>query len=173
MLAHACTIRRRDGIMNIPEYFHNALLYSPQFQFINPAFEGMFRSILAAVTPALEQYGLAAVSWAVAEGKLIDMHRNRRYQWQPEEQVRALSARMKAYFDSQAYQQVLQQSVDTERFVLRWDVDIRQPMSGEIVYLTEFVEPAPLQTPVTQATVTQPTAVTATQATAAAVTAST
>eukprot|EP00698_Gefionella_okellyi_P000170 TRINITY_DN1014_c0_g3_i2.p1 TRINITY_DN1014_c0_g3~~TRINITY_DN1014_c0_g3_i2.p1 ORF type:complete len:305 (-),score=51.09 TRINITY_DN1014_c0_g3_i2:639-1529(-) len=101
MLAHACTIRRRDGIMNIPEYFHNALLYSPQFQFINPAFEGMFRSILAAVTPALEQYGLAAVSWAVAEGKLIDMHRNRRYQWQPEEQVRALSARMKAYFDSQ------------------------------------------------------------------------
>jgi hypothetical protein len=36
----------RDGLMNTPEYFHNALMYwNHNFLFINPAFQGFFESL--------------------------------------------------------------------------------------------------------------------------------
>ena len=39
MLITVAERRKRGGLLNIPEYFHNAYLYSPPFHFVNPIFD--------------------------------------------------------------------------------------------------------------------------------------
>ena len=47
MLVHLANIKGRDGLLNFPEYFHNAIIYEMQgFRFINPAFQGYYRTLM-------------------------------------------------------------------------------------------------------------------------------
>eukprot|EP01105_Mastigella_eilhardi_P025312 TRINITY_DN6848_c0_g1_i1.p1 TRINITY_DN6848_c0_g1~~TRINITY_DN6848_c0_g1_i1.p1 ORF type:complete len:739 (+),score=164.63 TRINITY_DN6848_c0_g1_i1:103-2217(+) len=75
IMLHLARTKKCDGIMNIPEYWHNALLYSsfpanPYF-FLNPAFEGYVRAIGRDLAEDIKTRGLPAVAWAVASGKLL------------------------------------------------------------------------------------------------------
>lgn len=65
MLCHSCALAGRDGLLNFPEYFHNAVLYNEtNYFFINPAFQAFFLSLLRDLSGDIQRYGLAAVSWA-------------------------------------------------------------------------------------------------------------
>jgi len=65
---------KRDGIMNSPEHWYNAYLYSIanyKFMFLNPAYEGWFRLLTASLTKEIGEKGLSAVAWAIAKGMLV------------------------------------------------------------------------------------------------------
>lgn len=47
MLVDLATAKGRDGLLNVPEHFHNALIYSNKdFFFLNPAFEAKLRRLI-------------------------------------------------------------------------------------------------------------------------------
>jgi hypothetical protein len=95
------TREERDGIVNVPEHFHNAFMYK-KLRFLNPECEAIFQKIQEDLAVDLRERGLAAMSWAIYLGFLrCDEHKTA---WEPQEQIFAISRRMKTYFKSRDYQ---------------------------------------------------------------------
>ncbi len=113
--------KQRDGVLNIPEFFHNAYLYSPPFRFVNPAFEGLFDTLMADLEPQIEGRGLAAVAYALNSGCVLDTVADAPFKWEPEELISPLSERMKRYFDSAQYRALVASATEEGRFTVQWD----------------------------------------------------
>lgn len=146
-----CTLARnkgRDGILNLPEHFYNAYLYAQGFNlyhFLNPAFEGYFKSICKAIEPDIKKHGISAVAWAVFRGMLHcrmvdgDVADDRegngekddtsvpvqvtpaRIKWVSQEQVCPLSGRMTKYFKSSEYANAVKKAYHPEAFFIMWE----------------------------------------------------
>jgi hypothetical protein len=89
----------KEAVVNIPEYYHNALLYWPAFRFFSPNAEGEF----CAARNLLSSLSLAQASHAFESGKICDQKTNEPVTWQPHEQGMGLSPRVTDYFQSPAY----------------------------------------------------------------------
>ncbi|MCX7973150.1 MAG: hypothetical protein N3B16_01430 [Candidatus Aminicenantes bacterium] len=117
-----------DGILAFPAYFHNALLFSRYFHFINPAKEGE----ILAIRTGLASIPFKQLAWIVFLNCLrLD---GRIYEWRAEEQVLPLVDELKEYFLSKKYRfEVIKASqnrlveVDWESFK-RYQISI----SGEV-----------------------------------------
>jgi hypothetical protein len=95
----------RDGILNVPEHFHNAFLYEG-FQFLNPEDEGRFLRISADLARDIQDKGIAAVSWAIYLGFLRCDGQLAR--WDPHEQIFPLSTAMQSYLKCPDYLEVVE-----------------------------------------------------------------
>lgn len=123
LLYEAARRRQRDGLMNVPEYFHNACLYAHTgFKFLNPEYEGMFQAMMRCLAEDIKTRGMADVSWAATEGKVVDSNTRARCKWAPEEQVKPISDRMMAYFNSEGYKQLAAQAAAEHAFHIQWDL---------------------------------------------------
>lgn len=90
---------RLHGVLEVPEHFHNAVMYREGARFIDPLFEGRFRAVVA----LLGEHSLAEVSWAMHEGRIIDAADETVMVWQPREQLGILDERLEAYFELSAW----------------------------------------------------------------------
>jgi len=109
----------REGIVNVPEHFHNAMMYK-KFQFLNPDYEGWFRKLQRDLARDIEERGLAQVSWAIYLGFLTCDEAP--VVWEAREQVLAISGRLKAYFKSSAYRAAADRRMrSVGQFAVRWD----------------------------------------------------
>ena len=73
VLVGLATDSHRDGILNLPEHWYNAYLYtksSKPYKFMNPAFQGFFQSICDALEDDIRTRGLPTVAWAIFRGLL-------------------------------------------------------------------------------------------------------
>ncbi|MBL8035728.1 MAG: hypothetical protein JNJ69_18635 [Leptospiraceae bacterium] len=61
---------RAYGGFNIPEYFHDALLFHRAFRFYDPAREAFFRALLR----DLREFGAREISRALSDGRVRDKH---------------------------------------------------------------------------------------------------
>lgn len=110
---------KRDGIVNMPEHFHNAFLYEG-FQFLNPDDEGEFQKMKADLREDIEQRGLAAVSWAIYLGFL--RKGDNVSKWDPQEQLFPLSHKMQKYFHLSGYDDIVKSKLQqTEKYYIKWD----------------------------------------------------
>jgi hypothetical protein len=89
----------KDGLLNFPEYFHNAVIYSPAFRFISPAREGRFQ----ALRRDLGALSLAEASWAVESGRVLEEPAGAPFRWEPAEMVAAISHDVRRYLDAADY----------------------------------------------------------------------
>jgi hypothetical protein len=105
---------RRDGLINHPQYIHNAIIYRDEYYFIDPLRQGE----LLAMVRDLARYPIAVVSHAIAEGKLVDVHRQMRVEWNPEVMVCPLHQRLRSYFESREYREGVQRSVSSRSYDL-------------------------------------------------------
>lgn len=116
MLANS---KKRDGILNVPEHFHNAFLYE-NFMFLNPEDQGNFEKIGMDLAQDIKDRGLAAVSWAIYFGFL--RCGDRQFKWGQYEQVYPLSAKLTKYFNSNEYKGKVKKTVnESEDFHILWD----------------------------------------------------
>jgi hypothetical protein len=90
----------KEAVINIPEYYHNAVLYSAAFHFFSPFVEGRFR----ALQEFLADLSLAEASHAVSSGKIWNQTKDEVFVWKPHEQVLGITETVKKYFDSQDYE---------------------------------------------------------------------
>ncbi|RJO72750.1 MAG: hypothetical protein C4523_02835 [Myxococcales bacterium] len=102
-----------EGILNIPEFPHAAVLYSERFRFFNPEVEG----ILQALKRDLADLTLAEASWGVMLGCVTAADTGRPLRWFKEEQVLPLSPRWDAYFDSPAYTRVVERTYFNHAYI--------------------------------------------------------
>jgi GNAT superfamily N-acetyltransferase len=105
----------KDGLMNLPEYFHNAVLYSSLFRFLSPARQGRFE----ALRRDLASLHVAAASAAVKEGRVFEQSSGTAFRWEPGEMVAPINERLRAYLDSEEYARATAAASAALRFRLR------------------------------------------------------
>jgi hypothetical protein len=90
----------RDGILNDPEHFHNAVLYKG-FYFMDPYQQAQFNRMMHDLDDEIRKKSLATVSWAVGTGAL--RLSGTPFPWNMGEHVLPLSRKMISYFHSCQY----------------------------------------------------------------------
>jgi hypothetical protein len=88
-----------DAILDVPEHFHSAVMYSRSFKYVDPEREGLMRAVLR----DLESYPLADLSWGFVTGTILDAVTNRPLAHEPSEQVLPIAESLAHYFSSREY----------------------------------------------------------------------
>ncbi|PWT93921.1 MAG: hypothetical protein C5B54_01000, partial [Acidobacteria bacterium] len=105
----------KEAVVNIPEYYHNAVLYEPEFRFFSAFVEGRFQ----ALQKTLSHFSLAEASHAVHSGKVWNESKNEPFIWRPHEQILGLVPRIIDYFASPLYAEKMHTAQFESRFKLR------------------------------------------------------
>ncbi|OHT06621.1 hypothetical protein TRFO_25296 [Tritrichomonas foetus] len=109
----------RDGIVNVPEHFHNALLYE-NFVFMNPEDQGEFEKMKNDLADDIKEKGLAAVSWAIYLGFL--RKDDEVAKWEPREQIFPLSIKLIHYFHKLGFKAIVEEKKKQKaRYHIMWD----------------------------------------------------
>ncbi|NHZ85148.1 MAG: hypothetical protein GWP19_04630 [Planctomycetia bacterium] len=89
-----------DGIVLVPNYLHTGIFYGRRFIFINPNKQG---TLLAIDKIIGVKHSLNQLSWACAEGQLIDKKTNSVFIWKPAPMILPVSKLAQEYFRSKIY----------------------------------------------------------------------
>jgi hypothetical protein len=113
-LVHLAEAHCLAGVLNFPEFFHNAYLYLEYFHYCDPRLKG----IVLALRRDLIELSLAELSWAVFLGCVNDANTGQTYEWQADALVLPLDEHLKKYFGSAEYEQSVYRALAEARFVL-------------------------------------------------------
>lgn len=91
-----------EGIMDIPEHFHGALMYSTKLSFFNPLMQGKFEAMVR----DLKDTPMERVSYAVSLGCVLNTSSGQYETWEPGEQILPVSRRLMEYFSSEGYREL-------------------------------------------------------------------
>lgn len=86
------------GAFNIPEYFHDAMLFHRRFNFYDPVREAFFRGVLR----DLRRHGAREISQAFADGRIINQD-NEPVEWRPGEMISILNEELDEMIWNQEY----------------------------------------------------------------------
>jgi hypothetical protein len=121
ILIKMSTERGQDGLLNIPEYFHNAWLYSQLFFFIDPVLQGKMMAMRRDLNDDVKKHGLGRVSEAVSGGCLYNETTTSYECWNPEEQMYPISVRLTEYFQHSYYREIVQIYSKEYRYRIAWE----------------------------------------------------
>lgn len=101
---------RADGVVLIPNYLHTGIFYGRRFIYVNPKKQGVLTALdkMCNLTSSLAQ-----LSWACAEGQLINQNTNSIFIWKPSPMVMPTSKPAKEYFGSENYINVVKSAEDS------------------------------------------------------------
>jgi hypothetical protein len=116
VFVYLARLLRKDGILAFPAYFHNALLFSRFFYFLNP--EKMAE--ILAIEKSFPKIPFKHLAWVVY---LNCLRRNDGsvYEWRAEEQVYPIQKDLKDYFDSRVYRRKVKQGQKAHGFTIDWE----------------------------------------------------
>lgn len=106
----------KDGLLAFPAYFHNALLFSRFFYFLNPE---KLAEVLA-IEKAFPKIPFKHLAWIVYLN-CLRQEDGRAYEWKAEEQVYPIQGELEDYFDSKKYKQLVKQSLKERSFTIDWE----------------------------------------------------
>ncbi len=106
-----------DGVLDVPDHFHTALIYSRNFRFLDPRIEGRFQ----AMARDLEGLPLALASEAVREECIVDTASGQTVPWEPAEQVMALREPLRRHFRSSSFRRLRDEAASALRVAVDWD----------------------------------------------------
>lgn len=86
------------GAFNIPEYFHDAVLFHREFRFYDPVREGLFRGMIR----DLRAQGAREISKALSEGRIFNQN-NEVVTWTPGEMISILDPDLEETIWSKEY----------------------------------------------------------------------
>ncbi len=108
---------KTDGLLNIPEHYHNAVFYSKHFKYFNPYTEGQF----LAMQRDLRMVGLFKAAWAVELKCVVEKNTGKTWNWFTDEQVLAVSEKLAKYFESKEYKERIEESEKNHKFEIDYD----------------------------------------------------
>ncbi len=117
LLKALCRLHHLAGILNFPEYFHNAYFYRRNFHFYNPQKEGD----LYVLARDLQPLGIADMSWAIEKGCVRNGQTEEVYEWVSGVQILPLAAEVKEYFRSAFYRREVEETLASRRYILDKD----------------------------------------------------
>jgi len=107
----------RDGLLAFPAFYHNAVLFSRYFRFLNPDKEGE----VTAIRRTFSHMPIKQLAWIVHLGCL----RGRDgvpYEWKSEEQFQPLRREVGEYFDSRSYRDRVRDATRSAEFTVDWEL---------------------------------------------------
>jgi hypothetical protein len=115
IFVYLARLSRKDGVLAFPNYFHNALLFSRNFYFLNPEKLGEVLAIKA----SFPEVTFKKLAWIV----YLDCMREKgkKYEWKAEEQIFPLSKTLINYFDSKSYKEKVKESQEQLSFEIDWE----------------------------------------------------
>jgi hypothetical protein len=126
VFVYLARLLRKDGILAFPAYFHNALLFSRYFHFLNP----LKTAEVQAVRRSFPDIPFKHLAW------IIYLNALRRgdgsvYEWQAEEQVLPFRKDLKEYCTSREYKRQVKAAQAALRFSVDWE-DYERKLDGLI-----------------------------------------
>jgi hypothetical protein len=112
---HLARLTKKDGLLAFPAYFHNALLFSRKFHFIDPKKQGE----ILAIRKSLFQIPFKQMAWIVYLNCLKDKE-GRIYEWKAEEMVFPINKALRKYFGSRAYKEKVKKTQERLKFNIDW-----------------------------------------------------
>lgn len=113
IFVYLAKVTRSDCLLAFPAFYHNGVLFSRYFRFINPEKEGEVQSIRR----TFSRLPIRQLAWAVhlnclrtADGGL--------YEWKAEEQLFPLAKDLKDHFDSRSYKEAVKQAMKKNAFTI-------------------------------------------------------
>lgn len=100
------------GIMDVPEHFHAAVIYSRSFRFVDPRREGRLRALLRDLG-ALAFHELA---WGFVCGAVIEENSGEPAVYEPAEQIFPVSDTLERYFASKQYKERVAEEERARRY---------------------------------------------------------
>jgi hypothetical protein len=89
----------KDALVNLPEYFHNAVFYSALYRFLSPGRQGRFEALRRDLGPL----SVAEASWAVENGSVLEEPGGRRLRWETGEMLAGLTEPVRRYLEGRAH----------------------------------------------------------------------
>ena len=114
VLARICKRIGYEGVIDVPEYYHGALMYSPKFFFYDPQMQGM----LGAMIRDFANIPLDRASTAVLLRCVKNKATGEFVEWSPGEQIMPVSEKMKKYFKSDGYHELMLKAMSENSFVI-------------------------------------------------------
>lgn len=111
-----------DGFLDVPNYFHGAVMYSRKFKFFDPVQEAETKAILR----DLKGYSLDQLSWGAITGSIVDHLTGRPWLYTPSEQVFPISSSLDKYFNSRKYRQAFTEAYRSKRYRLDYDTMLQR-----------------------------------------------
>ncbi len=107
----------REAILDIPEHYHGAVIYSKIYSFFSPIDGGKLRAMMR----DFKDSPLADVSYAVSYGCLINKMTGEHELMRPSEQVYPISKRLQEYVTCSEYQKILEESARSVKYAIDWE----------------------------------------------------
>lgn len=104
-----------DGLLNVPQYYHTALMFSKRFHFVNPRMQATVQTI---TRDLWNRHRLATIAWAIYYECLYDEVNSRYFIWEPEEQLVPVTSLVRKYFQAPEYEQRVKEAMKTMKFRL-------------------------------------------------------
>ena len=115
----------KDAIIDIPEFYHAAVIYSRMYSEIYSRMYSFFSPIdagqLQAMIRDLSDRPLAEVSFAITCDCLLNARTGEKVQWRPSEQVYPISRKLKNYVEHKQYHALVENTLNELRFSLDWE----------------------------------------------------
>ena len=106
---------RLEGIINNPNYFHTAFMFTKEFVFVNPTNEAILHAMSRDL---LTKFSFHTVAWAAHLNCVVNTISKSIFSWKPEYLILPLSKDLIRYFRSREYQKEVQRLTKKYRFDL-------------------------------------------------------
>ena len=109
LLVRVALQMKKEGILNCPEYFHNARFYSTRasFLFLDPRRQ----ALMDVIRRDLPDLNVADLSFAVHHGCVVDRDSRAPLAWEAAEQIHPVSEPLTAYFASREYRRAYERAM--------------------------------------------------------------
>ncbi len=108
---------RKDALVDVPEYYHAAAIYSRSYNFFSPLAAGQVKAMMR----DFDSYPLADISFAVDAGCMINRENGNPESWEPSEQIAAISEKMQAYVACDEYCRLAEETAQKCHYDIDWD----------------------------------------------------
>jgi hypothetical protein len=116
IFVYLARLLRKDGLLAFPAYFHNALLFSRYFCFLNPEKRGEVR----AIRKSFPDIPFKHMAWIVYLN-CLRREDGSVYEWRAEEQVIPIRKDFKDYCESREFKRRVKAAQVKHRFSIDWD----------------------------------------------------
>jgi hypothetical protein len=100
------------GIINVPNHYHNAFLYSKIFYYLNPSAQAKFM----ALKKTFKKYSLHKISWGMEWGCVNDLVEDKEMEWFVQHQIVPLHKDLQKVFKNKNYKQYVQKQISHFNF---------------------------------------------------------
>jgi len=115
----------KDAIVDVPEYFHSAAIYSRLYTEIYDRMYAFFSPVDAGIMKAMQRdltdRPLAEISFAVAFDCLLDARTGQRVKWKTSEQIYPISRKLQHYVEDDEYKRIVMKTMEEHSFAMDWE----------------------------------------------------